>query len=58
MKKSIDVDSARKLISHAIEFIDNSDDIIRNALYSDHIDGIKEIEIAQKEYEKAEKELE
>ena len=58
LKKSIDVDSARKLISHAIEFIDDSDDIIRNALYSDHISGIEEIEIAQKEYEKADKELE
>lgn len=58
MKKTIDVDSARKLISHAIEFIDNSDDIIRNALYSDQISGIEEIEIAQKEYEKANKELE
>ncbi len=58
LKKSIDVDSARKFISHAIEFIDDSDDIIRNALYSDHISGIEEIEIAQKEYEKADKELE
>lgn len=58
LKKTIDVDSARKLISHAIEFIDDSDDIIRNALYSDHVSGIEEIEIAQKEYEKADKELE
>lgn len=57
MKKNIDLESARKLISHAIEFIDNSDDIIRNTLYSDHIDSIKEIEIAQEEYEKADKEL-
>lgn len=57
LKKNIDVDCARKLISHAIEFIDDSDDIIRNALYSDHINGIEEIEIAQKEYEKADKEL-
>ena len=57
LKKNIDVDCARKLISNAIEFIDNSDDIIRNALYSDHIDSIKEIEIAQEEYEKADKEL-
>ena len=58
LKKTIDVDCARKLISHAIEFIDDSDDIIRNALYSDQISGIEEIEIAQKEYEKADKELE
>lgn len=58
LKKSIDVQSARKLISHAIEFIDDSDDIIRNALYSDHISGIEEIDIAKKEYEKANKELE
>lgn len=57
LKKNNDIDSARKLISHAIEFIDNSDDIIRNTLYSDQIDGIKEIEIAQEEYEKADKEL-
>ena len=57
LKKNIDVDRARKLIIHAIEFIDNSDFIIRNALYSDHIDSIKEIEIAQEEYEKADKEL-
>ena len=57
LKKNIDIDSARKLISHAIEFIDNSDDIIRNTLYSDQIDSIKEIEIAQEEYEKADKEL-
>lgn len=58
LKMNIDLESARKLISQAIEFIDDSDDIIRNALYSDHIDSIKEIEIAQKEYEKADKELE
>jgi len=58
LKKSIDVDSARKLISHAIEFIDDSDDIIRNTLYSDQISGIEEIEIAKKNYEKADKELE
>jgi len=58
IKKSIDVNSARKLISHAIEFIDDSDDIIRNALYSEHISDIEEIEIAKKEYEKADKELE
>lgn len=57
LKKNIDLDSARKLISHAIEFIDNSDDIIRNTLYSDHVSGIEEIEIAQKDYEKADKEL-
>ena len=58
LKQVLDVDRARKLISHAIEFIDNSDDIIRNALYSDHIDSIEEIKIAQKEYEQADKELE
>lgn len=57
LKKTIDIDCARKLISHAIEFIDDSDDIIRNALYSDHISGIEEIQIAQKDYEKADKEL-
>ncbi len=57
LKKNNDIDSARKLISHAIEFIDDSDDIIRNALYSDHISGIEEIQIAQKDYEKADKEL-
>ena len=58
LKKNLDVDSARKLISHAVEFIDVSDDIIRNALYSDQISGVEEIEIAKKEYEKANKELE
>ena len=58
LKKNIDIDSARKLISHAIEFIDDSDDIIRNTLYSDHLSGIEEIKIAQKEFEKADKELE
>ena len=58
LKKNIDVDCARKLISHAIEFIDDSDDIIRNTLYSDHISGIEEIKTAQKEYEKADIELE
>lgn len=58
LKKNIDVDCARKLISNAIEFIDNSDDIIRNALYSDQLSDIEEIEIAKKEYEKADKELE
>jgi hypothetical protein len=57
LKQVLDIDCARKLISHAIEFIDNSDDIIRTALYSDHIGGIKEIEIAKKEYEEADKEL-
>lgn len=58
LKKNIDVDCARKLISNAIEFIDDSDDIIRNTLYSYHKSGIEEIEIAKKEYEKADKELE
>ena len=58
LKQVLDVDNARKLISHAITFIDNSDDIIRNTLYSDHIGGLEEIEIAQKEYEKANEELE
>lgn len=58
LKKNIDVDCARKLISNAIEFIDDSDDIIRNALYSDQLSGIEEIEIAQRDYEKADKELE
>ena len=58
MKQALDVDKARKLISHAIAFIDNSDDIIRTVLYSDHIGGIEEIEIAKKEYEKASKKLE
>lgn len=57
LKKNIDVDCARKLISNAIEFIDDSDDIIRNTLYSYHKSGIEEIEIAQKEYEKTDKEL-
>ena len=57
LKKSIDVDCARKLISQAIEFIDDSDDIIRNSLYSDQLSGIEEIEIAKKEYEKSDKEL-
>ena len=45
-------------VSEAIEFIDDSDDIIRNTLYSDHLSGIEEIKIAQKEFEKADKELE
>lgn len=58
LKQVLDVNNARKLISHAIAFIDNSDDIIRIALYSDHISGVEEIEIAKKEYEKANKELE
>lgn len=58
LKKNVDIDIARELISHAIEFIDDSDDIIRNALYSDQISNIEEIDIAQKEYEKANKELE
>ena len=58
LKQALDVDKARKLISHAIAFIDNSDDIIRTVLYSDHIGGIEEIEIAKKEYEKASKKLE
>ena len=58
LKKNIDVDCARKLISHAIEFIDNSDDIIRNTLYSYHKSGLEEIEIAKKEFEKSDKELE
>lgn len=57
LKQVLDIDFARKLISHAIEFIDNSDDIIRTALYSDYIGGIEEINIAQKEYEEADKEL-
>ena len=58
LKQVLDVDNARKLISHAITFIDNSDDIIRNTLYSYQLSGLEEIEIAQKEYEKANEELE
>lgn len=58
LKQVLDVDSARKLISHAIAFIDNSDDIIRNTLYSYHLSSLEEIDIAQKEYEKVNKELE
>ena len=58
LKQVLDVNNARKLISHAIAFIDNSDDIIRNTLYSYQLSGLEEIEIAQKEYEKANEELE
>lgn len=58
LKQVLDVDNARKLISHAITFIDNSDDIIRNTLYSYQLSDLEEIEIAQKEYEKANEELE
>ena len=58
LKHALGVKNARQLISHAIAFIDNSDDIIRNTLYSYHIDGIEEINIAKKEFEKADKELE
>lgn len=57
LKQALDVDNARKLISHAIAFIDNTDDIIRNTLYSSHIGGIEEINIAKNEFEKADKEL-
>lgn len=57
LKQALIVDNARKLISHAIAFIDNSDDIIRNTLYSYQLSGLEEIEIAQKEYEKVDEEL-
>lgn len=58
LKQALDVDNARKLISHAIHFIDNSDDIIRNALYPDNLNILEEIENAKSNYEKADKELE
>lgn len=57
LKQALDVDNARKLISHAIDFLDDSDDIIRTTLYSYQLSGLEAIEIAQKEYEKADEEL-
>ena len=58
LKQVLNLDNARKLISHAIAFIDYSDDIIRNTLYSYNLSSLEEIDLAQKEYEKANKELE
>ena len=58
MKQVLGVDRARQLISHAITFIDNSDDIIRNALYSDNPNILEEIENAKSNFEKVDKELE
>ena len=58
LKQALDVDNARKLISHAINFIDNSDDIIRNALYPDNLNILEEIENAKSNFDKADKELE
>lgn len=58
MKKVMDVDKARKLISHAISFIDNSDDIIRTVLYSDQLNIEEEFENAKLNYNKANSELE
>ena len=57
LKQALGVEKARQLISHAISFIDNSDDIIRNTLYSYQLSGLEEIEIAQKEYQKVDEEL-
>ncbi len=58
LNKVIDVDCARKLISHAIEFIDNSDDIIRNALYSEQLSLEEEFELAKSDFSKADHDLE
>ena len=58
LRQDLDIDKARRLISHAITFLDNSDDIIRTALYSDQISIEEEYENAKKKYNDAELELE
>ena len=58
LKQVLDIDIAKKLISHAIAFIDKSDDIIRTTLYSDQLSIEEEFENAKKNYNKTNNELE
>lgn len=57
LRKVLNIDSARKLIDHSINFIDIADDIIRNTLYANQKSSIEEIEEAKEKFEKANKEL-
>ena len=48
---------ASRLISDACDFLEYSDDTIRNALYSDNRSLMEELEIDKKNFEKMDKEL-
>lgn len=57
LKEDITSEMAIQLIDASNQFLEISDDIIRKSLYSDRPTGIKEIEIAECEYKKADMEL-
>ena len=57
-KDTITKEMASRLISDACDFLEYSDDTIRNALYSDNRSLMEELEIAKKDFEKTDKELE
>lgn len=57
-KDTITKEMASRFISDACIFLEYSDDTIRNALYSDNRSLMEEYEIAKKDFEKTDKELE
>ena len=57
-KDAITKEMASRFISDACDFLEYSDDTIRNALYSDNRSLMEELEIAKKDFEKTDKELE
>lgn len=58
LKDAITKEMASRFISDACYFLEYSDDTIRNALYSDNRSLMEELEIAKKDFEKTDKELE
>ena len=58
LKNKIDKKMASQYISDACQFLEYSDDAIRNALYSDNLSLMEELENAKSEFEKTDKELE
>lgn len=57
-KDAITKEMASRFISDACDFLEYSDDTIRNALYSDNRSLMEELEIAKTDFEKTDKELE
>ena len=56
-KNTITKEMAARFISDACDFLEYSDDTIRNALYSDNRSLMEELEIAKKDFEKTDEEL-
>lgn len=57
-KDTITREMASRFISDACDFLEFSDDTIRNSLYSDNRSLMEEFEIAKRDFEKTDKELE